>query len=254
MNTLFCVMGSAESTPTSLAAMASQAKSPRAFRLAGGCSGMTPEQRAAVVPYFVEALRGFDGVAISGGTMSPDGQPMVTNVPSALVSAGNPCVAIGTLPRTHDMSLPKSGSVSVSKYGDTIDLGQHGVAVVQLNASEVLDWDGDLPFYLSFMTGLRNDAQYTVATIVFNGGGVTKKEMIGAIENGIPLIVVRGSGRAADEFATQYDGGAGSFDPGFIATAKSSGLVRFAEFSDPETLRATATEVGLLTASAPACC
>ena len=244
--TFFSVMAQGEAMAAVFAAMASNAQSPAAFRLAGGCSGMTDAERARVLPYFVEALQGFSGLAISGATASGDGKPMVTNVPSALVAAGNPCIAMGTVPRTADMSLPESGSVCVSGYGDTIDLGQHGVAVIQRNASEVLDWDGDLTAYLDFLEGLQDDADWTVGVVVFNGGGVTKKEITQALDRGLPLIVVRGSGRAADEFATQWFGGEGSFDEELLQFAVENKLVAFADFSDAATLRQAFQEFNLL--------
>lgn len=244
--TWFSVTREGESTPSIFAAMASMAEGQSAFRLAGGCSGMTDDERARVLPYFVEGLGGFNGVAISGATSAPDGKPMVTNVPAALVQAGNNCVALGTLPRTADMALPQSGSVSVSEYGDTIDLGQHGVTVVQKDASQVLDWDGDLSFYADFLKGLQNEAEWPVALIVFNGGGVTKKEIEIALASSIPVIVVRGSGRASDEFASQWNGAEGSFDNELLEAARHAGLVDFADFDDPMTLRSAATNFGLL--------
>lgn len=244
--TFFSVVALGEALPPVFVNAASNASGARAFRLAGGCSGMSDEQREAVVPYFVEALKGYDGVSISGGTSSGDGKLMVTNVPSALVKAGNPCVALGTIPRTADMAIPKDGSVSVSEYDDRVDTDQHAVAVLQKNASEVLDWDGDLEAYLDYLENLRRDAGYAVAVIAFNGGGVTKKEIEGALRRSIPVIVVVESGRAADEFASQYNGEEGTFDAGLIEKAKKQGLVSFARFSEPESLTQAARKINLL--------
>lgn len=244
--TFFSVMTQSESFPAVIRNLATQAKEQRFFRIQGGCSGMTDEQAEKVIPYFLKALKGFAGIAMSGGTLASSGKLMVTNVPAALADDGNDCIALGSLPRTADMTQPRGKQITVSQYGDSIDPGQHAVAVVQKNASEVLDWDGDLQAYFDFAVGLRDDAGWTVAAIVFNGGGVTKKELLGALERGIPVVVVRGSGRAADEFAAQYDGGSGSFPEEAIESARASGLVSFADFGDPMTLRACAVAIGLL--------
>ncbi|MDP3508604.1 MAG: hypothetical protein Q8T09_11480 [Candidatus Melainabacteria bacterium] len=219
---LFIVLSTGETVPlnfTNLVALPGFAR--EVVRIAGGCKGLSAEFQANLLTYFVEAfkvvdeqgntMRPFTGTAFSGGTanVDEDGRikdDMVTNVPSAL-AAVYPCLAMSSTPRTADMALShESGGLIIDAYGGRIDYRQQAALVVQQNASDVLDWDGDLEVYLTLLEGWQM-VGFKTAIIAMNGGKVTRDEIYGALKKCIPVIVVRDSGREADAFIQAFENG-----------------------------------------------
>jgi hypothetical protein len=176
-------------------------------RLAGGCSNMTPEDKLNMLDYFVDGFEGFQGFVSSGGTRSEsDGRidPMVTDVPAVLVAAygGKNVLTLSTTPRTGQMVLRDDSRLVIdSDSGIAPQPGVHMVIVFQTEFShETLDWDGDVNAYFRlFNEFVKNGWRFGMT--VWNGGGVTRDEAIKAAKFGWPVIVVQGSGRAADALA-----------------------------------------------------
>ena len=194
---------------------------PEIIRIAGGCKGLSAEIQANMIPYFLDAfrvtdaegktMREFRGTAFSGGTANADENggiksDMVTNVPAALCAA-YPCIAMSTTPRTGVMHMDRrNGGVIVDAYGGRLDYRQHAAAVVQADPANVLDWDGDLELYLTLLEGYLAIGK-KVASIVLNGGKVTRDEIYGALKRRIPVICVEGSLRECDAFITAFRSG-----------------------------------------------
>ena len=44
-----------------------------------------------------------------------------------------------------------------------------------------------------------------VITLVVGGGEITRKEVVGSVRGGWPIIIVKGSGRLADQLAQQFE-------------------------------------------------
>jgi len=233
---LFFVLSTGQQVPLNFTNLVASNGLDRAVvRIAGGCKGLSAEFQANLMHYFVEAfktvdeqgntVREFKGTAFSGGTANLDGNgnfadTMVTNVPAALAAAYE-CLAISTTPRTADMALAhNTGGVIVDGYGGRIDARQHAAVVVQQNASDVLDWNGDLDTYLKLLEGWQM-VGFKVAVITMNGGDVTREEIYGALGRKIPVIVVRDSGREADAFIEAFEKG----DYTKTAAEKRAGLV-----------------------------
>lgn len=225
------------SAPVALFALMAKSKATVAVRFAGGCSGMDVAMRNLLQTYVVSAFEiagGFGGVAMSGGTLESCA-PTVCQIPVAL-RAKFGCIAVSTTPRIGTMHLSDEAGLTITNDA-RIETRQDAAVIVQRNSSDDGAWDDDLAVYLSHLTELRNQGKWTVAVIAVNGGGVTKKEIIGALTRRIPVIVVNGTGRAADQFSTEFR--ALHFGPDFAALKELTNLkqiVHIAEFDDPETM------------------
>lgn len=194
-----------------------------AIRYAGGCGNITVDVVAAMPGYFIEGHRGIeDLIAFSGGTMqieevTTDGRTeyklkgfMITAVPRTLKAAYPGKVkAVSTTPRTAQMTLdPRFGGLVMTDSLDRIDYKQDRAIVIQKDATEVAeaDWSKDVLPYLKLMKRWMAKG-VKCAVVAVNGGGVTAKEINWALEQGIPVIAVRGSGRKTDEFITAFEAG-----------------------------------------------
>lgn len=185
----------------------------RGIRLAGGCSGMSAQDRLNMIEYFLQELTTFRGLLSSGATRSitPAGliDPMVTDIPAALAAA-NPAsvLTIGTAPRTGKMQLVENSRLVLSDTGDIFpNPGIHLLVLIQAADGGELDWYDELKPYLTLFASFVNDCGWRFATIVWNGGGVTRAEALMAAELGWPVFLVVGSGRAADELAAEQASG-----------------------------------------------
>jgi hypothetical protein len=211
-----------EGLPQAFKLFATTALQKAIIRVAGGCKGFTAEASAAMMPFFLGGfaekdaagaiIRKYKGVVFSGGTANAneDGDlydDMVTNVPAVLREAYN-VVAMSTTPRTADMALERKhdGLVVGDTVSTRIDYRQDAAAVMQKSASELMDWDGDVPVYFDFMADLK-DAGFQTAVITLNGGDITRDEIYGALSRGIPVIAVEGSLRETDAFIKAFRDG-----------------------------------------------
>ncbi|CAN5536122.1 hypothetical protein BH10CYA1_BH10CYA1_18030 [soil metagenome] len=191
-----------------------------AIRIGGGTKGQSPAEIAKAIEMYVDAFRTVDaegktvrpfrGFVWSGGTINLDDagafkQDMVTVIPS-IISRNYPCLSGGSTPKTADLALSPEGRLIVDMYGTTIDTGMHVELIVQPDAANVLDWDGDLPMYLTQMEGWK-DIGVKVAEIVRNGGAITRKEIYESLRRGIPVLLERGSGRETDAFIAAFESG-----------------------------------------------
>jgi hypothetical protein len=252
------VLRASEAPPLRFITVISQARSRRAVRIAGGCSGLDATLAENLLSYFQSAFtipgvdgaedKYFDGVMSSGGTLSfeKDGseKQQVTTVPVYLASR-MPLIAISTTPRTYNFRLHKDdGRLLVSEYGDAIYWQQHLAVVVEQDAANVLDWDGDLSIYLQLLKGWQEQGCAT-GVVAFNGGGVTWKEIVGTLKNGLPLIAIEGSGRKTDEFITKFrEGGLAAVD-GSLAEVDPA-LVSIVSATDAASLRQALIQRNLL--------
>jgi hypothetical protein len=211
-----------EGLPHAFKLFATTARQQAIIRVAGGCKGFTPQASAAMMPFFLGGFaekdtagaitRQYKGVVFSGGTANAneDGDladDMVTNVPAVLRAAYG-VVAMSTTPRTADMALErKHGGLVVGDTVSTrIDYRQDAAAVMQKSASQLMDWDGDVPVYFDFMADLK-EAGFKTAVITINGGDITRDEIYGALIRGIPVIAVEGSLRETDAFIKAFRDG-----------------------------------------------
>lgn len=211
---LFTVMNPNEPLPPAFKLKAADAQSRAIIRIGGGCKGISAAAQEGMVPYFVEAFKGFAGVAFSGGTVNRDqsGQlmaDMVTNIPAVLAHHFS-CIALSTTPRTDDMFVDRLRA-GVAIGDQALDIRQHAIAVVQVSAAQKAQaWDLDLPVYFDFMENLAEQG-WKAALIALNGGEITRDEIYGALRRGIAVIVVEGSLRESDAFVKAFRDGDWSY-------------------------------------------
>lgn len=150
--------------------------------------------------------------AMSGGTRvledglnqgNPTGIMTIVEVPG-LIHRLNPEIrTAGHAPRTSE-TLGYEGdhsSFSLVDSADTTAIANpdiHFLWLVQQNASDTSGWDGDVECYLDLMELIRDSDEGTAAQFMWSGGGVSAKEINGALLRGIPTLLPRGSGRIVD--------------------------------------------------------
>ena len=245
------------------------------MRWAGGCKGFTPDQVEGLFKLVAEGSvsldgkRTYQGAVGSGGTMDfdKDGAEsvMICQVPYYMARLFD-CVAWGSTPQTYRMRMDqdRGGGLIVSKYGAHIDPRGHMNLVTQNDMAEPLQgWDGDVRLYMDAL-GEFAKRGHKVAVGVVNGGDVTKDEALLALTKNIPIIIVEGTGRAADELAAAFKTGdqaqvdalykdsyrRGLLDPEkdpVPSTAQIADLLHFVPLDNPRVLSATLDNLGMLT-------
>lgn len=243
-------------------------------RWAGGCKGFTPEMvdglfnlvaKGSISP---DGQRTFRGAVGSGGTMDFDKtgaeSVMITQVPYYMARLFD-CMSWSSTPQTYRASLDaeRQGSLIVSKYGAHLDHRGHMSILTQNDATSFQAWDGDVRLYVEALQSFAKRG-YKVAIGVVNGGDVTKDEALMAISKGIPVILVKGSQRAADELVAAHEAadadqrfeqlyneayrrGLLNPDKESVPTAdERAKLIRIVDFTNPRTLSAAMDELGLL--------
>lgn len=202
--TLLVMDAKRDGLPAAFALMGTRASRKVALRISGGCKGMGPEDKGQMLEMFREAFQGYDGLVWSGGTrqIASDGtvDPMVTDLPGVIAVDNPGCVALGTCPRTALLRLKGDSRLILDDYGTAPNPTMSGILIVQDGPDGTLDWDGDLEAYFRLMDQWRDHAGFTALGLVaWNGGPVTRDEILRSAKRRWPTILVRGSGRATDE-------------------------------------------------------
>ena len=203
------VMNADDGLPAAFALMGTLAESKVAMRITGGCKGMSVDDKAQMLQFFADAFSGYKGLVWSGGTrMVVDGHvdPMVTDVPGVIASVNNGCVALGTVPRTDMLTLQGDSRLVLDQWGTVPNPDLLGILIVQNGPDGAMDWDGDLDAYFALMQNWRTYAGFTsLGLCSWNGGDITRAEIMRAIKRDWPVFLVRGSGRVTDEIITQWE-------------------------------------------------
>lgn len=213
--TLF-VPPSASAVQAVVGATMHQAVAKIGLRIAGGCSNMTCEFKNSTPSYFLHELADFRGLVSSGGTRDVDANGnldvMVTDVPAYLVARRpNDVLAISTAPVVGDLGLVDDSRLVIgdAQYGNDhpVNPGVHMLILFQADSCEQhLDWNGDLDYVDMFDLYVRRGG-WRFATIVWNGGGVTREEAVKAAKKRWPVFLVNGTGRAADAMVSELAAG-----------------------------------------------
>lgn len=66
------------------------------------------------------------------------------------------------------------------------------------------DWGTESEMLIKLTKKLSMDNTFSVMGILINGGNITRREVTYATQNKLPLLVLEGSGRFADEVATAF--------------------------------------------------
>lgn len=235
-------------------------------RISGGCKGLTEDKVQDMFPYFISGF-GADvttgevkqipaGMVSSGVTKEQGSKVMVTQIPGVLARKF-PVWTFGSTPQTERFGLTTEGAgLRLNGYGTSIDVQQHEAAVQQApiySPSTTQGWDADVRAYMRSLLHMQNQAGLRACVIGFNGGDITMDELLLAVASGIPVIVVAGSGRAADEYAHHFENHSllglfekSAWDPNRLLEVAEvddltenqvEALSHIANFDDPATLR-----------------
>jgi hypothetical protein len=85
---------------------------------------------------------------------------------------------------------------------DRIPLEPHHTHFVLVETNQ---WGGETETIYNLVSACRQQTEnLPVFTVLVNGGEISRQEVLQSVRLGIPLIVIEGSGRLADEIATLY--------------------------------------------------
>lgn len=202
------VMENTDQVPTAFALTATRAAKRVCVRVGGGCKSITEDEKNAMLDFFRIAFEGYEGMIWSGGTRNAkaDGSmdAMITDVPG-VVAEGNPkCVALGSFPRTGQLHIVEQSRLVLDQYGTGPSPSVEGLLIVQ-DSDKDLGWDADLDIAFGLMSQLEESANWKIAHIAWNGGPITRDEIMRSINKGWLTILIEGSGRVVDEMITELD-------------------------------------------------
>jgi hypothetical protein len=173
---------------------------------------MSVEDARGLYDLFAEAFNGYDGALLFGGTrmLSREDRttivPGITEIPPYLRAACPRMVTLGVIPRTQDLQLANEGMVVSDETGNPyftiVHPRQDIVLVVQVSADSPEVWDAEFQECLHITKDLREYAAFKSILVSYNGGTVTEREILAVAEQNFPVILIRGSGRKTDEYAT----------------------------------------------------
>lgn len=197
---------------TKLALQLTRAPRKCLIRFTGGCGKMTAEDAEGLHSLFARALVGFDGAMLFGGTrmLSRDDPstvvPGITEVPPALRKLCPQAVLLGVVPRTQDLGLCDQGMIVANEAGQpyftVVHPHQDIVLVVQVSADDAEVWDAEYQECLRIAEDLRSYAAFDTVLVSYNGGTVTRREILATADRDWPVVLVAGSGRVTDELAS----------------------------------------------------
>lgn len=181
-------------------------------RLTGGCGYMSADDARDFLSLFAEAFSGFAGAMLFGGTRMIEKQnsssvvPGITEIPSHIRECCPNMVSLGVVPRTSDIKITEHGLVvsesDEDAYRTIIHPNQDLCLLVQVSPDQPAIWDAEFEECLQITKDLREFAEFKSLLIVYNGGGVTEREILATAKRGWPVLLIRGSGRKADEYAS----------------------------------------------------
>lgn len=208
----FSVISRSMNIPADCTVQAMTAPVRAIIRFAGGCKGMDAVGKDDMVRKVLAMHSGFRGVSTSGATAQRENtklgerndvatiDPMVTDL--AVLIDSHYCM--GTVPRTGQMHFEKFGLLCLDRWGTNPNLRMNHIVVVEDDNTDTnLEWNGDLDKYMRWMQKLQDEANFKLVLFVWNGGPVTLEESLAAADLGWTVIVIRDSGRAAEDLATK---------------------------------------------------
>jgi len=181
------------------------------LRITGGCGNMSAGDAFGMYSLFVNTLEGFDGGILFGGTRmvskeTGDILPSVTEIPTRIRVKAPGAIILGVVPRTGELKLiPGIGMVvsddPQSTFRTIIHPDQNTCVLVQQSVDTGVEWEAEYRVCLEIIQSLRDFANWQSVLISYNGGSVTRKEIVETADRGWPVVLVNDSGRVTEEFA-----------------------------------------------------
>jgi TRPM family ion channel len=189
----------------------------------GGASGVGGKDLARLRPLFDEALlpvaMQVDAAVVDGGTLSGVMRALGESHARAPVPVPLVGVAVAGTVRAPQAADPAP---------DTAELDPHHTHFVLVPGST---WGEESPWLTLVARTLAGS--HPSVTVVMNGGEITLDDVTRSVEAGRPVLVVDGSGRAADDLAAALAGGASNER---LTALAASGLLTVVPVDDPAAL------------------
>lgn len=206
------VKNEAEDLPAKLMLLLSQAPHPFVVRFTGGCGNMSASDAEDLNELFASAFESFKGAIIFGGTrmVRSDGTvvPGIMEIPPYIKSRNNVMI-LGVIPKVGDSNLrllPSGLLVENQQETNGFVTIVHPeldfCLLVQKSANEGVIWDVEYQECMKITELLRKWAGWRSLLISYNGGETTEKEIAATARKGWPVLLVEGSGRVTDKFAS----------------------------------------------------
>lgn len=220
---------------TKLALRLTQAKTKVVVRFTGGCGFMQAQDAQGLYQLFVEAFEGFSGALLFGGSRMVRRAdhslvvPGITEVPP-LIRFHNPdCIILGVVPKSEELSLELGLGMVVAQnlgkdYLTIINPDQDLCLVVQQSVDHEVSWDAEFEECIRITENLREYAGWQSLLVSYNGGSVTRKEIMQTAQLGWPVLLIQDSGRVSEELSK--DEGFLRTYPNVMTSRKESGHIR----------------------------
>jgi len=181
-------------------------------RFTGGCGKMSSEDAEDLYELFNEAFVGFQGAMLFGGTRmlcredSTVVVPGITEVVHRIRSNNPQSISLGVVPRTSILSLSELGMIveddPQTPYVTIVHPEQDMCLMVQVGTDCPEVWDAEYQECQRIMEDLRGFAGFQTLLICYNGGTVTERELLVHAKKGWPVLLIEGSGRTTDHYAS----------------------------------------------------
>ncbi len=184
-------------------------------RISGGCGYMESTEEARLLS-FATAFTHYKGVIIGGGTRMlyrknlHQIRPGVTELLPTIKKVAPDCTTIGIIPKVkgHDLELiqipdspfPLLCFGQYEEYITTFTVENDFHIMVQATADIGVRWEDEYRTALIEMEVLRREKQYRCATVFYNGGPTSEKELMDTLELGWPVVLIKNSGRMCDTY------------------------------------------------------
>jgi hypothetical protein len=184
-------------------------------RISGGCGYMDATEEHRLLS-FASAFENYKGVIIGGGsrmlyrndlTMI---RPGVTELLTAIKKVSPTCTTVGIVPKIKGddlelISLPGTHLPIITfgnndEYITTFNVDNDINIMVQSTADIGVRWEDEYRTALIEMEALKRERKFKTLTLFYNGGEVSRKELMDTIELGWPVVLIKNSGRMCDTY------------------------------------------------------
>jgi hypothetical protein len=202
----------------------------------GGASGLDAEKTSklshmysAGLSYAAEEL---DALVIDGGTDSG----VMAMMGKSLASLKKKLTVLGIAP---EGKVLLSDSPTAAK-DDQYPLEPHHSSFILANSDT---WGGETDLFVQVARAFAFQAQIVV--VLANGGDISKTETLRCARQGWPIVILKGSGRFADELADFIDGENDSNDPVLTEIAETGDLHFYSLEDSPFGLKELVLSLGM---------
>ena len=203
-----------------------------AVRITGGCGFM--EEDGKSLYRYANAFKNIEGlVVIGGGTRMlnlPECKtirPGITELLPRIKKVNPSAQTVGIAPRIEEESTPdEEGMVmSMEMLDDRIVFFHHhhirheasvGYVTAFMPGNDILvqiqkdvdtgcKWFDEVMTAVHWMRLMQEEADFKLATVFYNGGSTTERELLMTVRLGWPAILIKGSGRVTDKYANDAE-------------------------------------------------